>query len=506
MKKIIFLFIALLGVCFVYGQDITDAVRYSNDEVKGTARFRAMGGAFGALGGDLSAVNINPASSAVFTQSRASFTTGFNSISNNSEYFGSSLSDTDSNINFYQGGGVFVYASNNPKTKWKKFSLGVAYDQIENYSDSWGVSSLDASTSISEYFLGYSQGLRLDEISAFPGESLSDAYADIGSAYGYANQQAFLGYESLVIDPIDNSDDNTDYVSSILGDRFNQNYFFESVGYNGKMAINFAGQYDNKLNLGLNINAHFINYERLTLMNEINFNPNSAVERVNFENRLRTTGAGFSFQIGSIYNITKELRAGLSYQSPTWYRITDETSQFIETLVSQGNAFREIYPGIINIFPEYKLRTPAKLTGSLAYVFSDKGLFSFDYSRKDFSEAIFRPTDDPFFAFQNTEIQNLLSVSNTYRFGAEYRYNQFSFRGGYRFEESPYTDDSILGDYRVYSLGLGYKIGDFAIDLAFVHGQRDQNNLLYSDAPTFRESAQIDSKLTDILLSLSFGI
>ena len=227
MKKIIFLFIALLGVCFVYGQDITDAVRYSNDEVKGTARFRAMGGAFGALGGDLSAVNINPASSAVFTQSRASFTTGFNSISNNSEYFGSSLSDTDSNINFYQGGGVFVYASNNPKTKWKKFSLGVAYDQIENYSDSWGVSSLDASTSISEYFLGYSQGLRLDEISAFAGESLSDAYADIGSAYGYANQQAFLGYESLVIDPIDNSDDNTDYVSSILGDRFNQNYFLD---------------------------------------------------------------------------------------------------------------------------------------------------------------------------------------------------------------------------------------------------------------------------------------
>ena len=121
MKKIIFLFIALLGVCFVYGQDITDAVRYSNDEVKGTARFRAMGGAFGALGGDLSAVNINPASSAVFTQSRASFTTGFNSISNNSEYFGSSLSDTDSNINFYQGGGVFVYASNNQNTKWNKW-------------------------------------------------------------------------------------------------------------------------------------------------------------------------------------------------------------------------------------------------------------------------------------------------------------------------------------------------------------------------------------------------
>ncbi|RZN75064.1 MAG: transporter [Winogradskyella sp.] len=491
---------------FINGQDITDAVRYSDDEINGTARFRAMGGAFGALGGDLSAVSINPASSSVFTQSRASFTIGYNTKSNNSNYFGSSLNERDGNINFYQGGGVFVYESNNPSTKWNKFSLGVAYDQTGNYDDNWSVSTLDATTSISEYFLGYSQGLRLDEISAFPGESLSEAYADIGSVYGYANQQAFLGYESLIIDPVENTDDNTAYVSSILGDRFNQNYFFNSTGYNGKMAFNFSGQYDNKLNIGLNINAHFINYERLTLMNEINTNPNSAVERVNFENALRTTGAGFSFQIGSIYNVTKELRAGLSYQSPTWYRITDESSQYIETLVSQGSAFRVIDPGIINIFPEYRLRTPGELTGSLAYVFSGKGLFSFDYSRKDYSESLFKPNDDPFFAFQNNEIQNLLGVSNTYRFGAEYRYNQFSFRGGYRFEESPYNDDSILGDYTVYSLGLGYKIGDFAIDLAYIQGQREQNNLLYSDAPTFRESAQVDSKLTDVVITLSFGI
>ena len=32
----------------------------------GSARFQSMGGAFGALGGDLSAININPAGSAVF--------------------------------------------------------------------------------------------------------------------------------------------------------------------------------------------------------------------------------------------------------------------------------------------------------------------------------------------------------------------------------------------------------------------------------------------------------
>lgn len=506
MKKIILLLAAVFLVTFLNAQDVTDAVRYANDEVKGTARFRALGGAFGALGGDLSAVNINPASSAVFNSSTASFTLDYSNISNDASYFGDTNNEVDGNVNFTQGGGVFVYASANPSTKWNKFSLGVAYDQTSNFDNNWGVSTLNAGTSIAEYFLGYADGLRLDEISAFQGESLSQAYAEIGSAFGYGNQQAFLGYESLIIDPINNTDDNTDYVSNVQGNNFNQNYFFNSTGYNGKMAFNFAGQYDKKLNIGLNLNAHFINYERLTLMNEINNNANPGVRRINFKNLLRTTGAGFSFQIGSIYNITNELRAGLTYQSPTWYRITDETAQSIGTLVGQGSAFREIDPGITNIFPEYKLRTPGKVTGSLAYVFSNKGLFSFDYSRKDYSETVFRPNNDPFFAFQNSEIENLLGVSNTYRFGAEYRYNQFSFRGGYRFEESPYKDDALMGDFTAYSLGLGYKIGDFSIDLAYVQGNREQNNLLYSDAPTFRESAQVDSKITDIVLTLTFGI
>ena len=36
------------------------------DNSVGSARFQSMGGAFGALGGDLSAININPAGSAVF--------------------------------------------------------------------------------------------------------------------------------------------------------------------------------------------------------------------------------------------------------------------------------------------------------------------------------------------------------------------------------------------------------------------------------------------------------
>ena len=55
-------------------QTINDVLRYSLEEIQGTARYQAMSGAFGALGGDLSALGVNPAGSAVFNNSLFSVT------------------------------------------------------------------------------------------------------------------------------------------------------------------------------------------------------------------------------------------------------------------------------------------------------------------------------------------------------------------------------------------------------------------------------------------------
>ena len=66
MKKLLILFIGVFSMPMLNAQDISDALRYSTGDVQGTARFRAMSGAFGALGGDMSAFSINPAGSAIF--------------------------------------------------------------------------------------------------------------------------------------------------------------------------------------------------------------------------------------------------------------------------------------------------------------------------------------------------------------------------------------------------------------------------------------------------------
>ena len=66
MKKLILILVGVVSMANSYSQNLTDALRYSTGETQGTARFKSMSGAFGALGGDLSAVSINPAGSAFF--------------------------------------------------------------------------------------------------------------------------------------------------------------------------------------------------------------------------------------------------------------------------------------------------------------------------------------------------------------------------------------------------------------------------------------------------------
>ena len=508
MKKLLMLSIGLMSTSYILAQDVSDALRYSMDEIQGTARFRAMSGAFGALGGDMSGVNINPAGSAIFNESHASISLGLFNKENNISYFNGLNSSSNSNVDLNQLGAAFVFRNTDINSPWTKFSLSIAYDRSADFDDDWVASGVNLNNSIGSYFLQNAQGLRLDEISALPGETISEAYNEIGSFYGYGNQQAFLGYEGYIINPVEDTDDNTAYTSNIdlNGENFIQRYTYAARGYNGKLAFNLATSYNDRVYFGLNLNSHFINYERSTFLSEDNSNPNSTITSVDFENNLLTTGSGFSFQLGGIAKLTEELRVGLSYNSPTWYRISDESSQYLATTrIEGGSSINQfVNPNVINIYEEYKLQTPGKVTGSLAYVFGKKGLLSFDYAVKDYSNAKFKPTSDVYFSSINSEINNTLDTSTSYRLGGEYRYKQLSFRGGYRFESSPYKDDNFYGDLNGYSLGLGYSFGAFNLDLAYSYAERDINYQLYNIGLT--DSARIDTNYTDFILTLGFRI
>ncbi|WP_242203703.1 outer membrane protein transport protein [Aestuariivivens insulae] len=503
MKKLNLFLIALFSLSVLYAQDLSDALRYSQSEIQGTARFRALSGAFGALGGDMSAVSINPAGSAIFAQSHASFSFSNADTNNDTRYFNGATSTSNSNFDVHQGGAAFVFASKD-NSPWRKFSIGIAYDRTNNFDDSWnavGTNTNDDgnfSNSIASYFYDYADGIRLQDIS-LNGRFVEEAYNEIGNAFGFAHQQAFLGYQAYILDPVSDDNNNTQYIANVNTGNFSHDYLYTSTGYNGKVAFNFATQYEDNLYLGLNLNSHFINYDRKTSLLEDN-NNGGTIEYIDFDNTLSTRGSGFSFQLGGILKLSQEFRVGLTYDSPTWYTIEEETTQYINSNLAEEDI---VYiSDIINIYPEYKLQTPAKITGSLAYVFGQQGLISFDYSTKDYSKTKFKPDAD--FTDLNADANDVFTSAATYRLGAEYIYKQFSFRGGYRFEESPYKDGVTVGDLNGFSLGLGYNFGNTKLDLTFDQANRSFETPLYNVG--LIDSASIDRTNSNVSLSLSFNI
>ena len=65
-------FLGMAGTAMA--QDSYDAQTFVNSDLNGTSRFVSMGGALGALGGDISVMSTNPAGTALYRKSDAAIT------------------------------------------------------------------------------------------------------------------------------------------------------------------------------------------------------------------------------------------------------------------------------------------------------------------------------------------------------------------------------------------------------------------------------------------------
>ena len=60
-QKYLLIILLFLSSIQLYSQNEFDALRYSQYNISGTARYSSMSGAFGSLGGDFSGLSQNPA-------------------------------------------------------------------------------------------------------------------------------------------------------------------------------------------------------------------------------------------------------------------------------------------------------------------------------------------------------------------------------------------------------------------------------------------------------------
>lgn len=478
MKKIFITSSLLFAGLISFSQEITanEGLRYSMDNLTGSARFRSMSGAFGALGGDLSAINVNPAGSAVFNYNQATFSLSNHNIRNSSNYFGTRTVENDNDLDINQAGVVFVFKNNNSSSGWNKLSLALNYENNSNFDNQSFTRGVNPNNSIDGYFLRFANGLPNE--GGIRLEVLDNAFFD---QLNFIDQQALLGYNAYIFNPVDNENpNNTLYVSNVPanGNYYQENYTVAN-GYNGKLTGNIATSYKDRLFIGLNLNAHFTDLTNVVSIYEsYNNNSSTGLRSVQFDTETFTFGGGFSFGVGAIGKITESLRLGLSYESPTWYNLTDEVRQRTVTNCADcGTIGTNIVfdPNVIMIFESYRIQTPSKLTGSFAYVFGDKGLISVDYGMKDYSNITFRPRGDVGLESINNFMSENLDMAAELRIGGEFKHKQWSLRGGYRFEESPYKVDLIMGDLTGYSAGFGYDFGTSRLDLAYAYNRRKMN-------------------------------
>ena len=473
MKKLLTL-MTLSTFALSSAQNIDDVLRYSGENLQGTARFQGMGGAFGALGGDLSALNTNPAGSAVFNNSLFTFTGTYFDRSAEADYRGTLTNDSSNSLDINQVGGALVFKTTNPETKWKKITAAFNYDMVQNFDDRIFVTGV-GNEGIDNYFLNNADGFAAEDLRLLDGESLTDAYLDIGAApnLGFSAQQAFLGFQAGIIDPDPNDDTESTYISNASFDELSQDFRQTVSGQNGKFTVNGAAQYGENLYFGASMNFHNVLYNRLNRYQENYIDIDSQAIRLSLEDLLLTEGSGFSFGLGAIGKLNDFIRLGASYQSPTWYRLTDNFSQRISSNYQNRNIDVDGSPFLGASIFNYQIKTPAKLTGSAAVIFGKSGLLSIDYGYQDFSDAELRPTSDSGFADENTFISEQLGVVSTIRVGGEYRIQRVSLRAGYRYEQSPYEDGNFIGDLFGISGGLGYDFGGSRLDFAVNRTDQD---------------------------------
>lgn len=500
--KIIYTFL-FFGLTFftINAQETTidDALRLAVDNITGTSRYRSMSGAFGAVGGDLSAINQNPAGSIFFNNNLATGSISYYGVRNKSNYFGTKATENDNTLDLNQAGVVFVFNNQNSNDDWKKISLAFNYENTNNFDNTIFSAGTNPYNSIGNYFLNFAQGIPLDYLANY---NYNQLY--------FNEQQAYLGYDTYIFEAVDGNLGNVDYYTNIpTGGNYYQENFINSSGYNGKVTANFSTSYKNKFFLGANLNFHFVDIQKVFNIYESNNNPTydegSTIGDILFQNELYTFGSGVSFNLGAIYQPIDNIRIGIAYESPTWYRLTDQLTQGVITtsINNQDNISRPASFQDTQEFLPYYIQTPSKWTGSLAYIFGKRGLLSADVSMKDYSVTRFKPKNDQPYTSLNATMNSILDNAIEVRLGGEYKIKQIALRGGYRFEQSPYKIDQAFGDLTGYSGGIGYTFGENRIDLAYTHEYRNMNQAFLSSGMT--DMARINRKNNTVTVSYTIN-
>jgi hypothetical protein len=491
-----------------FGQGEIDAYRFSKNELSGTARGQAMGGAFGALGGDVTGIAINPAGIGVYRSSEVVFNAGLTFNKTNADFMG--FKETKENTNLTCDN--IAYTGYFPLGNDDRYALnfGFNYNRLKNFDRKYRVAGKGMTSSLTDYMSGITSGT--------PGKFWDDyENEDQFFASGHPHWLGVLGWNGYLIN--EDLEYENEYISILEdGESVDPRLEVREKGSIAAYDFTLGANLDNKVYLGATVVYTGISYIASVSYDET-FANNGGFNLINDYN---TEGSGLQVKLGAIFRPTDALRLGVSYHSPTWYDLTDYywgklSPDGIE--IEDGGELANPVSTPTGAYYEYQFKTPDVWTLSAAMVLGQSSIISVDYEYKNYGKMTFSGQDYDFKP-ENGYIQDDFKGATTIRAGVETRFtSQFSGRLGCAWMQNPYKSKfrnseieavtpgaipnyTLDGDALHLTAGVGFRFTPrFYIDLAIVY--RTQEDELHFFSPLYSKAGEkyVDSTPAELINS-----
>ena len=475
-----------------YSQSAVDALNYSKMQNFGSARYTAMGGSFGALGGEISGIINNPGGLGIYRNSEFTISTAISTTNTENQYRNNQISDSWTKFNIPNFGYVSSYNGN--QNGWKKYSIAFGLNRIANFQNSQRIrgNSSDGSSFIDPYVFELNQN-----------QAAVEDVINYASPYTFGPSQAFNTFA------IDYDTTTGQYVRWLnFQDNIAQERSIDTEGRQTETFIAFGGNFQERLFIGASLGIQSIRYDSEQVWSEKysydtppvpGFDDILSYREIS---NLRTRGTGVNFKLGLIYKLNNAVRVGGSIHSPTYFGMSEEYIMDSQSSFSNGDV---IQTELIQSNYDYQFRTPWKFQTSIAYIYGSTLLFNIDYEFQDFSGARFDDNNRfPFdYSFTNDDINTQLQQAHQIRTGVEYRVDPFVLRGGFRYESNPFTNNTFLNpdeSRKTYSLGTGFRSKNYNVDISYLLSSFDIIDPVYASS-----DATATIKQTEHLFTLTFG-
>lgn len=489
MKKIALSTMLAFVAASVVAQVASDAIVFNRTDYEGTARLQAMGGAFGALGADLSSQSINPAGLASYRATEFGFSVGVNSTNVNTNNYGMRHEENKLSGSLDQMGISFAFEtqrSNGEGTLGHAFSVN--YTQLADYNRTSTFLDKNQCNSILDYMCLYPDNAFLGDLGFSAGVLAKNFLDEDGNRIPCIHNVWEIPVAENTVDEGARQDDKGGLIS--------HEKYVKERGSKGEIAFSYAMNISQKLYWGASIGVQTLTRREKTLLHESfrDYDPLTTddyyYDNINYATYLDQDGAGVNFSFGLIARPIQYLRLGVAIHSPTFFHI--EESYSADLTAFEGNVYsKRASSGEYEY--EYRYYTPGRLDLSFAGVIGNYGIVSVDYEYSNYERGKFKERDDDFgddpaaYDNANNVIKDTYGASHTLRFGAEMKVlDVVAIRAGYKTQFSPYKEDITLYDYihRSISGGLGYRVNNFFVDLTYVNTRNQYDYwVLPNDGP-----------------------